>query len=41
MNIYFWGLLVSLAIYLLVGNYAGRKVKGLDDYFVAGDEPPR
>ncbi|MBF7055038.1 sodium:solute symporter family protein [Halomonas sp. KAO] len=40
MNIYFWGLLVSLAIYLLVGNYAGRKVKGLDDYFVAGRRAP-
>ncbi|MDR5903444.1 sodium:solute symporter family protein [Halomonas icarae] len=40
MNIYFWGLLASLAIYLLVGNYAGRKVKGLDDYFVAGRRAP-
>lgn len=40
MSIYFWGLLVSLAIYLLVGNYAGRKVKGLDDYFVAGRRAP-
>lgn len=40
MNIYFWGLLVSLALYLLVGNYAGRKVQGLDDYFVAGRRAP-
>lgn len=40
MNIYFWGLPASLAIYLLVGNYAGRKVKGLDDYFVAGRRAP-
>lgn len=40
MNIYFWGLLVSLAVYLLIGNYAGRKVKGLDDYFVAGRRAP-
>lgn len=40
MNLYFWGLLISLAIYLLVGNYAGRSVKGLDDYFVAGRRAP-
>ncbi|WP_227369711.1 sodium:solute symporter family protein [Halomonas sp. M20] len=40
MNIYFWGLLVSIAVYLLVGNYAGRKVQGLDDYYVAGRKAP-
>lgn len=40
MNMYFWGLVVSLTIYLLVGNYAGRKVKGLEDYFVAGRRAP-
>lgn len=40
MSIYFWGLLVSLALYLLVGNYAGRKVKGVDDYYVAGRKAP-
>lgn len=40
MNIYFWGLVVSIAIYLLVGNYAGRKVQGIDDYYVAGRKAP-
>ncbi len=40
MNAYAWGILVSIAIYLVVGNYAGRKVKHLDDYFVAGRQAP-
>ncbi|MBB3143520.1 sodium:solute symporter family protein [Halomonas organivorans] len=40
MSIYFWGLLLSIIIYLVVGNYAGRKVKGLDDYYVAGRKAP-
>lgn len=40
MSIYFWGLIASLIIYLVVGNYAGRKVKGVDDYFVAGRRAP-
>lgn len=40
MNIYFWGLVISLAIYLLVGSYAGRKVQGIDDYYVAGRNAP-
>lgn len=40
MNIYAVAILVSLAVYLLVGNYAGRKVKHIDDYFVAGRQAP-
>ncbi len=40
MNIYFWGLIVSIAVYLLVGNYAGRKVQGIEDYYVAGRNAP-
>lgn len=40
MSIYFWGLIASLIIYFLVGNYAGRKVKNLDDYYVAGRRSP-
>ncbi len=40
MNAYAWGILVSIAIYFLVGNYAGRKVKHIDDYFVAGRQAP-
>ena len=40
MNAYAWGILVSLAVYFVIGNYAGRKVKHLDDYFVAGRQAP-
>jgi len=36
MSIYATGLFISILIYLAVGNYAGRKVKHLEDYFVAG-----
>jgi sodium/pantothenate symporter len=39
-NIYTLGLLISIAAYLVVGNYAGRKVKRLEDYFVAGRQAP-
>ena len=40
MNPYTIGILVSLAVYLAVGTYVGRKVKHLDDYFVAGRQAP-
>lgn len=40
MNAYAWVILISIAVYLMVGNYAGRKVKHLDDYFVAGRQAP-
>ena len=40
MNAFTAGILVSLAVYLVVGTYAGRKVKHLDDYFVAGRRAP-
>lgn len=40
MNAYAWGILASIAAYLVIGNYAGRKVKHLDDYFVAGRQAP-
>ena len=33
-------ILVSIAVYLVIGNYAGRGVKQLDDYFVAGRRAP-
>jgi sodium/pantothenate symporter len=33
-------IVVSLLVYLVVGNLAGRKVKHLDDYFVAGRNAP-
>jgi Na+/proline symporter len=40
MNVYTLGLLISLAAYFAVGSYAGRKVKHLEDYFVAGRQAP-
>ena len=40
MNAYVVGILVSLAVYLIVGTWAGRRVKHLDDYFVAGRQAP-
>lgn len=40
MDIYSGAILVSLIIYVLVGNYAGRRVKKLEDYFVAGRNAP-
>jgi len=40
MDIYTVSIVVSILIYLFVGNYAGRKVKHLDDYFVVGRQAP-
>ena len=40
MDIYSGVILVSLLVYIAVGNYAGRRVKKLDDYFVAGRRAP-
>ena len=40
MSVYAVGLLISMAVYLAVGNYAGRRVKHLEDYFVAGRNAP-
>jgi sodium/pantothenate symporter len=40
MSAYSLGLLLSIIVYLLVGSYAGRKVKHLEDYFVAGRNAP-
>ena len=40
MNVYAIGLLVSILVYLVVANYAGRRVKHLEDYFVAGRRAP-
>ena len=40
MNAYTIGILVSLAVYLIVGTWAGRKVRHLEDYFVAGRQAP-
>src|SRR5680860_1537757 len=40
MDIYSAAIVISLIIYIAVGNYAGRRVKELDDYFVAGRRAP-
>ncbi len=40
MDVYSGAILVSLIIYIAVGNYAGRRAKKLDDYFVAGRRAP-
>jgi Na+/proline symporter len=39
-NAFVAGILASLAVYLIVGTWAGRRVKHLDDYFVAGRQAP-
>lgn len=40
MDIYTATIAVSIAIYIAIGNYAGRGVKELDDYYVAGRRAP-
>ena len=40
MTIYTITILLSLLAYVVVGNYAGRKVKGIEDYFVVGRQAP-
>ncbi|MDX1405606.1 MAG: sodium:solute symporter family protein [Woeseiaceae bacterium] len=40
MDIYTATIAVSILVYIAVGNYAGRGVKRLDDYYVAGRRAP-
>lgn len=40
MDIYTVTITVSILIFVAIGNYAGRSVKKLDDYFVAGRRAP-
>ena len=40
MNIYLIGIIISMIVYLIVGMLAGRKVKDVDDYYVAGHRAP-
>lgn len=40
MTVYTITILLSLLAYVVVGNYVGRKVKGIEDYFVAGRRAP-
>ena len=39
-NLFTITIATSVLIFIAVGNYAGRKVKNLDDYFVAGRQAP-
>lgn len=40
MNVFTIGILVSFAVYLLIGVIVGRKVKTVEDYYVAGRRAP-
>ena len=40
MDIYTTTIAISIVIYIAIGNYAGRGIKRLDDYYVAGRRAP-
>jgi len=40
MDIYSISILISILVYIGIGNYAGRRVKKIEDYFVAGRQAP-
>ncbi|HEX5787642.1 MAG TPA: sodium:solute symporter family protein [Woeseiaceae bacterium] len=40
MDIFTATIVVSIAVYIAVGNYAGRGIRQLDDYYVAGRRAP-
>ncbi len=40
MNAYFLGMCISMAVYILIGIVVGRKVRGVEDYYVAGRRAP-
>ena len=40
MNSFQLGIVASLAFYLAIGWYAGRRVRHLEDFFVAGRNAP-
>jgi sodium/pantothenate symporter len=40
LNIYTTTIAVSIVIYIAIGSYAGRGIKRLDDYYVAGRRAP-
>jgi sodium/pantothenate symporter len=41
MDIYTTTIAISIVVYIAIGSYAGRGVKRLDDYYVAGRRAPR
>lgn len=40
MDVYTVTIAISILVYIAVGNYAGRSIKRLDDYYVAGRRAP-
>lgn len=40
MDIYSTTIAISILVYIVIGNYAGRGIKRLDDYYVAGRRAP-
>ena len=40
MNIYLVGVIVAIVAYIIIGIYAGKKVKNINDYYVAGRNAP-
>ena len=40
MTIFFWGVIISVLIYLVVGLLAGRRVKDTSDFYVCGRNAP-
>jgi Na+/proline symporter len=39
-DVYSTSILISILVYIGIGNYAGRRVKLIEDYFVAGRKAP-
>jgi sodium/pantothenate symporter len=40
MDIYTTTIVISILVYILIGNYAGRGIRQLDEYYVAGRNAP-
>ena len=40
MDIYTTTIAISILVYIAIGNYAGRGIRNLDDYYVAGRRAP-
>ena len=40
MNVFFIGVIVSVIVYLIVGIWAGKHVKDVNDYYVSGRNAP-
>ena len=40
MNIYFIGMIISFCIYLIIGFFISRKVRNVNDFYVAGRNAP-